>query len=461
MSGTDFFTYGMLQKSKKISTSILTIALPITLQNMAFYIQLFINTAFIGHYRVEGLSAINNAMIPFFMLFSFFIALSQGTTVYIAQSLGRGNREEAGRIAESSLFHNQLISFGYVMVWFAGGPYILTLMGAEGEILTMGSSYIRIMSLVYLTLGANITAAAIYQGAGNTLPIMIATFVRVALNILFDYLLIFGRHGFPQMGVAGAAVATVIGTTASNLLLVFALLRSGILPIRWKGIIRPMRGVYRTVLAFGVQTGAEFLLWSCAQVIMVRMLNSIDQLGAGMYGICNTLLNLSVNLYLGIGIAATTLVGRATGATDHRGAFTTAHICVLWAVALCTAVGTGYLFFPDSIMRIFTTDRSVISTLSPLLKVVALVSFPKAVNIVIGNSIRGTGDARWMLITQTLGTVLISLLAAHLLFVKHLGVAALVWANFGDELWRAVVNYSRFYFVGRRNIQSAHTPATW
>jgi putative MATE family efflux protein len=443
-----------LRSTRKISVSILTIALPITLQNMAFYIQSFVNTAFIGHYRVEGLSAINNAMIPFFMLFSFFIALSQGTTVYIAQALGRGDREHAGRIAESSLFYNQLISFVYVIFWAAAGPHILNLMGAQGEVLRMGCSYIRIMSLVYMTLGLNITAAAIYQGAGTTLPIMITTIIRVVLNILLDYLLIFGRFGFPSMGVGGAAVATVISTTISNTVLFVAVMHSSVLPTRWRGILRPLRGVYLKVFTFGMQTGMEFLLWSSAQVIMVRMLNGIDQLGAGMYGICNTLLNLSVNLYLGIGIAATTLVGRATGATDYRGAFRTGNVCTFWSLVLCAAVGTGYLFFPDRIMGIFTTDRSVTGILSPLLKVVALVSFPKAVNIVIGNSIRGTGDARWMLITQTLGTVIISFFAAYLLFVRHMGVAAVVWANFGDELWRALVNYSRFFSVGRRKIKT-------
>ncbi|MBN1756834.1 MAG: MATE family efflux transporter [Chitinispirillaceae bacterium] len=436
---------------KHLSRSILTIALPISLQNMAFYLQSFINTAFIGHYRIDGLSAINNAMIPFFMFFSFFVALSQGTTVFIAQALGANDQRKAARIAESSLFHNQLISFVYVAFWIVAGPKVLALMGTGGDILAMGGSYIRVMALVYCTVGMNMTAAAIYQGAGNTIPIMVTTFLRVVLNIILDYLLIFGNHGFPRLGVTGAAYATVISVTVSNLALFAALLRSGILPIRVGGIFRPVKGIYIHVLGFGLQTGAEFLLWSCAQVAMLRMLNVFDQLGAGLYGILNTLLNLSVNLYLGIGIAATTLVGQATGATDHRGAFRTGNICALWSLVLCTIVGTVYWGIPERIMHIFTSDRAVIASLASLLGIVALVSFPKAINIVIGNAIRGTGDPRWMLITQSIGTVLIILFAAYLLFVRRLGVAALVWANLGDELWRAVINYGRFYYRGLKH----------
>ena len=73
----------------RLNKQIISIALPVMVQNLAFYAMQFTSTAFIGHYKIEGLSAINNAMIPFHMFFSFFIALSQGTTIMIAQAIGR------------------------------------------------------------------------------------------------------------------------------------------------------------------------------------------------------------------------------------------------------------------------------------------------------------------------------------------------------------------------------------
>ncbi len=444
---------------KKRSLAILSIALPIMLQNMAFYLQTFINTAFIGHYDIRGLSAIHTTMVPFFMLFSFFIALSQGTTIHIAQALGANDVPLAGRVAESSLFYNQLISFGYFIFWYFAGAAVLGAMGARGDILEMGSGYVRVLSLMYLTLGLNITSASIYQGAGTTYPVMITMFLRVGLNVLLDYLLIFGKFGFPRLGVTGAAVATVISTTISNVTLLVMLLRSGILPLSLSGILHPAPGVYAKVFLFGLQAGSEFLLFSAAQVFMVRMLNGFDQLGAGMYGILNTLLNLSVNLYLGIGIAAMSLVGKATGATDHHEAFRTGNECMVWSIALCLTVGTVFVSRPLQIMHIFTSDIETVSRLLPLLPIVVLLSFPKAVNIVIGNSIRGTGDPRWMLYTQSAGTVLVVLFSSYLLLGRHLGVAALVWANFGDEAWRAAVNYGRFFIRGRKRMRETRIPA--
>lgn len=438
-----------------ISSAMLSIAMPVTLQNMAFYLQSFINTSFIGHYRVEGLSAINNAMIPFFMLFSFFIALSQGTTVLIAQSIGAGNRERARQVGECSLFYNQLLSFGYVLFWIVAGPKVLVAMGAQGEILHLASRYVQVMALVYITVGINITSASIFQGIGKTIPIMSTTLLRVGLNIIFDYLLIFGKLGCPEMGVEGAAWATVISTTISNGALFIILMHRKVLSITFQGILHPVKGLYSTVFRFGVKIGGEFLLWTGAQVALIRMLNQFDAMGAGLFGILNTLLGLSVNLYLGIGIAATSLVGKATGESNHHYAFRAGNICVAWSILLCFVVGIGYLFFPRLLLSIFTDNTDVIDRLLPLMRVVALISFPKAINVVIGNAIRGTGDARWMLITQTIGTIVIVSFAGYLLYVQHLGVAALVWANFGDEMWRSIVNYRKYFVEGRRKLVSA------
>ena len=151
-------------------------------QNLAFYVMNFTNTAFIGHYRIDGLSAINNAMIPFFMFFSFFIALSQGTTIMIAQSIGAGN-QKASEVAETSFFYNQLISLGYFFFWFFSGKQVLVLMGAQGEILEMGARYVQVMSFVFITR-MNLTASSVYQGIGKTIPIMVITIIR-SLSLMY------------------------------------------------------------------------------------------------------------------------------------------------------------------------------------------------------------------------------------------------------------------------------------
>lgn len=434
----------------RLNKQIISIALPVMVQNLAFYAMQFTNTAFIGHYKIEGLSAINNAMIPFHMFFSFFIALSQGTTIMIAQAIGAKDYKRASHVAETSLYYNQIISFGYFLFWLLGGKYVLILMGVEGEILKMGTIYVQVLSGVFLTTGMNLTASAIYQGIGRTTPIMVNNIIRSLVNIVLDYLLIFGKFGFPELGITGAALATLISSTINNVSLAERSLKNGVIEVTLRGALRPVKGVYRKVFMFGSQAGMEFMLFMGAQVVLIRMLNTTDPLSAGLYGIINTLLNLSVNIYLGVGVAATTLVGRATGAREHRQALSIGNRCVLYALVVCTAIGLLFVTAPSGILHLFSSDEKILAQLSPLLMIMVLISFPKSVNIVAGNSIRGTGDARWMLITQFIGTIMIIAVSAHMIFVVKMGLAGLLLANFADEFWRSIVNYGRFIIGGKR-----------
>ena len=126
------------EKFKVTSQSIFSIAFPVILQSMSLYIMTFINSAFVGHYNIKGLSAINNVMFPFMMLFTLLIALSQGTTVLIAQAIGAKDIAGAKKIAESSMFYTQIISFGYCFFWLFCGKIVLIIMGVSNEILESG-----------------------------------------------------------------------------------------------------------------------------------------------------------------------------------------------------------------------------------------------------------------------------------------------------------------------------------
>jgi|GEM_PF-105764 len=427
-----------------VSRQIFSIAVPVILQNMAFYIMSFINTAFIGHYDITALSTINNVMFPYMMLFMILVALSQGTTVLIAHSVGAKDTKAAVKIAESSIFYTQIISIGYCLFWLLFGKYVLVLMGVSNEILESGVSYVRVFSLIFLTGGINIAAGAMFQGIGKTRPIMYNTILRAALNIVLDYCLIFGNFGCPRLGLTGAAIASLISATLCNILLFRAALKNTDLPISLQGILRPVHGIYKKVFVFGAQAGMEFMLWNGAQVLLIRMLNMDDQISAGLYGILNTLILLSFNMYVGIGTAAMTLVGHRTGARRINEIHEIGHLCTGYAIVLCIIVTAIFASIPELTIGIFTNNSSVVKQLVSLVPFVIIIMFPKAINVVIGNAIRGTGDVRWMLLTQIIGTVIIVLLSALFLIHLHWGLKGIMIANVVDESWRAVVNYIRF-----------------
>lgn len=437
----------MSRKSPTLSTltkSIFAIALPVMLQNVTEYVLAFTDTIFIGHYRTEGLSVIQNVYGPFFTFFSFFIAIAQGSTILIAQAIGAGKPRKAEQTAEVSFFFNQIISVAYLLFFFFLAEPVLSAIGAKGEVLTQGVQYARIMSFIFLGMGFSLTSAAIFQGIGKTLPIFISALIRTVMNVFLAWCFIFGNLGFPQLGIPGAALASLISDLTGQVFLVVCVFRIREFRITLKGILRPVFGIYRKVLKIGIPSGAEYMLWSGGQLVLIYLLNQVDQFAAGFFGLLNTIVALSVNIYNGVSIASLTLVGQAVGAKNRKLAFRSGNLGIIFCLVVCMVIGTFFLIYPRQMIGIFSNDPKVVTDLAPMMVLLFGILFPKAVNISAGNAIKGTGDTRWMMWTQFAGTVLIILMANVFISIFHLGLFGMMLAVLIDELWRAVINYARF-----------------
>jgi Na+-driven multidrug efflux pump len=215
------------------------------------------------------------------------------------------------------------------------------------------------------------------------------------------------------------------------------------------GILKPERGIYKKVFIFGAQAGMEFVLWTGAQVIIIRMLNVGDQISTGLYGILNTIVSLSFNLYIGVGTAAMTMVGQRVGAHMHFQVSKIGNVCALYGLLFCIIVASIFTLIPQGIVSIFTNDSDAISRLTALMPLVVILLFPKSVNVIIGNSIRGTGDVRWMLLTQIAGTIIIVTVAAVFVLKMNMGLYGVMLANVIDESWRSIINYIKFFVSTR------------
>ncbi|MBN1411975.1 MAG: MATE family efflux transporter [Spirochaetales bacterium] len=448
----------LTRKQPSLTARIIKIAFPVLIQCLISYVLYFTDTAFISRYNLKGLSAVNNALAPYFMFLSFFFALVQGATILIAQSLGAGKPEKAREYAEVAFFFNTFISIAYFFFWFFLGNWVLVVMGARDEVLTMGTTYITTLSFMFLVMGPGLTATAIFEGIGNTFPIMIASVVKSLLNIFLDWGLIFGNLFFPRWGVFGAAVATCISEYTGTILILCMVPFIKEFKVRLKGIFLTPKRLYLKIIKLGVPQGMEFMLWSLGQSVLFFMLNQIDALAAGVFGIINLLGMLFVNIYQGIGVAATNLVGKATGAGNPVEALKAGNTTVAYSLLVCTVISVLFIFFPGQILSFFTTEPELIRNLITLLWILTITSFPRALNIVAGNAIRGTGNTVWMMLTQIGGTIGVVACTAVFLFVFNWGMTGVVFAVFLDELWRGVVNYVKFAVFDHRKRMRALQP---
>lgn len=439
--------------TRELSRRIFVIALPASLQFIVSYIQVSTDMAFIGHYNTSGLSAIQNVRTSYFLLLSFFLAFTNGTNILVAQSLGSKRRRRAIRIAEVSLVYNQVLSFGYLIFWQVFGRSLLSLLGAQDEVLHMGWSYVRILSLVFGLQGMILTANAVFQGRGKTLPITLAAVLRTSINIPLDWCLIYGHWGFPELGIAGAAIATLFSEFVGGSFLLVLLFRDRKFPVATRHLLRPLFSLYRKVIALGLPNGIEFMLWSIGNTGIIALLNRLSPQAAGYFGVTHTLKIMNLSIYFGLGVATITLVGMAVGAKDYALARKSSMLPLYLAFGVCAAIGLVFVFFPRQMLGIFISNTEIVQHLAPLLSIVSLTLFPQAVNVIGGNSIRARGDVQWLLKVQIVGVLLIIPLSYAAMFPLQLGFAGLLWVIFFDELWRATANSLRLRFLFHRERQ--------
>ncbi len=438
-----------IQKSKKI----FKIALPVMVQNLVGYLFISTDLAFIARYKEEGLSAVSSVTAPYFVLLSFMFAVGQGVTVLVSKAIGGNKKELGSRVAENAIFMMQIFSFIYFFFWIFLGKKIVELMGAKGEVLAIGSDYISILAFIFLTMGTGIAVGAVFNGLGRTWPVMVISISKLLLNIFLNWLLIFGQWGFPELGVAGSALGTVISEILGNIALFTIILNSSKLNVRIMGILRPSVKIMKRIVQVGFPVGIEYILWSTGNAALIMILNSINNMAAGYFGILNTLTNLSANIYNGICVAALVMVAKAAGEKNRKEIMEVSKITLGYSLLICLLIGIIFILIPNDIISIFAKNGENISYLAGMLFIVFLISIPKAINIMGGGFIRGTGNTKWMMYTQFFGVLVHLPIAWTLAITLNMGLFGILIAVFLDEFLRGVVNYGKFLYSQRIKVE--------
>jgi len=207
---------------------------------------------------------------------------------------------------------------------------------------------------------------------------------------------------------------------------------------------------YLNAAKLGINIALEDFAWNIGNLILIRILNSINEYAAGIYTIIFGVEVLAVVIIGAIGSGTMTLTSEATGRKDlaqYKG-------ITLCAYAVCTIVTVvmivGAVLFPEQILSLFTSDKTVIASCGGYLLLIGINLFSKSGNIIIGNAIRGSGNTKWMLFTQIFGTIWIVSVASVLVFICKLGIFGVVLAVILDEGVRALINLGKYLRIVKK-----------
>lgn len=436
----------MKANNKEYLRRLLRIAVPIMLSNIISQLQMLIDRIFLGRADDLYMSALSNATTPMWTTMSFCFSLTAGASILISQSVGADNREHIEEYAGAMIKYNNIVPVLLCFFWLFLSEPVFKFMGVSDNLMPMCLSYSRFYAPVFLLIGLGGSLSVILQTSNYTEPMVVYGAIRAGLNVILDYILIYGKLGLPALGIKGAAIGTMIAEYAGAVFILYIFMTSKKLPTRpsVKGIKTAKLSIYLASAKLGVNTALEDFAWNIGNLCLIRILNTINEFAAGIYSIIFSVEVLAVVIVGAIGSGTMTLTSEATGKKDlaqYKGVCISAYgLCFLVAVIMIILDVT----IPEQIIALFTKDASTIAMCSIYLLISGINIISKSANIIIGNGIRGSGNTKWMLYTQIFGTVSIVCVASFFVYVCKLGIVGVFLAVLVDEAVRAVINFCKY-----------------
>jgi putative MATE family efflux protein len=373
------------------------------------------------------------------------MAVTAGSMALAAQAKGARDPAQLSFVTRQSLSLTVLLALMLSVIgWFVSEP-LLTFLNSGGnpEVVTLGTGYLQLLFLGTVFLVVNFTINSLMQGAGDTVtPLYISGAVNV-LNILFNYVFMFGPGPLPAFGVAGAAMGTVAARIIASAIGLY-ILYSGrniikILP----GSYWPNWHMFRDILTIGVPSGLQGIVRNTAQVLVLRIITST---AAGSYGAAALAIGLQVESLafmpgLAISIAATSLVGQSLGAWQVGSARVRGNAAVVLGVVVMTLISLPIILFAPLIVRLFdpSAHPTVVSAGSSYLTINMLSQPLLAVAMVVNGALRGAGDTTPGLVGTVLGRWLVVVPLAYVLALTFgWGVEGVWWSLFAGTTVQAL-----------------------
>jgi putative MATE family efflux protein len=370
------------------------LAIPMTLEMAMEAVFAIVDTFFVAKLGAEAIAVVGFTESILALVYAVAVGLSIGATATVARRTGEKDPEGAARSAAHMIYLGIFVSVAMAVPGIIFAADILRLLGAEPGVISLGTPFMQIMLGTNMVIVFLFLLNAIFRGAGDAAIAMRVLILANGLNIILDPLFIFGVAFFPEMGVTGAAVATVIGRGIGVGYAAWALFfrdNGGRIEIRrahWRFDPKLLWSLIRlssvAVLQFLISTAS----WS-GLVVIIAGFGSVAMAG---YQIGLRVIIFIILLAAGIANATATLVGQNLGAGKPDRAERTVWIAGGINAALLGIFGMIFIIFAEAVIMIFTTDPEVIAYGRDCLRIIGYGYAFYGLGMVMESSFNGAGD---------------------------------------------------------------------
>jgi putative MATE family efflux protein len=434
--------------SKKMWKQIIAITWPAFIELVLSTVFGMVDMIMVGRVSAAGLAAIGLTNQPFMLLNAVFAAVNVGTTTLVAWNIGAGNRKKASSVTRQVLIVNLVLGIMMSMIGICFARPVVKFMGGNEDTMELGVVYFQLIASGMLFMALTMAITATLRGAGETKLPMLYNIGANLLNVFGNYVLIFGKLGFPQMGVAGAALSTTISRAIAcivALYVIFSKKSISSMSIPLMGSYKPDFNIIKKVFSIGLPAALEQFVLQSGLMMFARTVSGLGTAEFAAHQIGMNINGLTFAPSMAFGVAATTLVGQSLGANDEVKAEKFAKTVHHMAMAVACFVGVIFLLFSHPMARIYTDDRNVAHMAGTVLKIVALAQLGMPTQQSVSGALRGAGDTMYPLYASAFGIWIFRVFVAHV-FVNVFGWGLIgAWISLVlDQYTRASVVYFRF-----------------
>jgi putative MATE family efflux protein len=323
---------------------------------------------------------------------------------------------------------------------------MMRLAGAKEDTLGPASGYFRIMSIGIAVQAISTSICAAQRGIGNTRVTMVCNLTANVTNIILCYLLIGGNLGFPQLGVNGAAIAMVGGFAVSMVMAFLSLLRKdAYLRISFRDSWKPDIPMIKSILHIGVGSMIEQVALRVGFFVYARVVADLGTASFAAHQIASQLMVLSFTFAEGIGVATTSLVGQNLGKNRPDLSIMYGKIGQRMAIAIAVCISIISIVARHFFASLFTSDKAIIDLTANIVLILAMILPVQTSHIVMGGSLRGAGDVKYVAFTMLMTvTIIRPVFSIVMVYVFHLGLIGAWVAMVFDQVVRMILLFRRF-----------------
>jgi multidrug resistance protein, MATE family len=403
------------------------LALPVVVIQVGMMTMGVVDALMVGHLSARALAAVALGNLYFFLIAVFGMGTLMVLDPVVAQAVGAGDREAAARGVQRGVLLAGLLALPAAVLLLLGGAFMRAA-GQPAEVVPLAAAYTERLAPGVFPFFLFVVLRQTLQSMGVTAPIVVAIVVANLANAVTNWMFIFGHFGAPALGVPGSAWAT----TLSRWLLV------GFLFLQARHRLAPLASPVRReiwhwaplgrMLRLGLPIGAQMFLEFGAFAMVALMMGWLGTRPMAGHQVAINLASLTFMVPLGVGDAASVLVGQGVGRGDPqatRGAAVSALLC---GVGFMAGTAVVFLTLPVSLALLYTPDYDVVLVAASLIPLAGIFQVFDGTQAVAAGILRGLGETRVAMLVNLLGYWCVGLPISYVCGIRlGLGPAGLWW----------------------------------